>query len=198
MKNKNKTLIIASKNLGKIKEFQKLLINFPLNILPQPDGINIKETGRTFIENARLKASEVSTLTGEWSLSDDSGLSVKALCGAPGIFSSRYANSDSARILRLLKELENTDDRRAYFSSALCIAAPKGKILCEVEARCHGVIASEPRGDQGFGYDPIFEVIPIKKTFAEMEPKEKQNLSHRAKAFALLRPHLKKLIEENN
>ena len=118
----NLPLVIASGNQGKIGEFKKLLDDFPFDLLTQPVGFEIEETGNTFMENARIKAIAVSQETGKLSLSDDSGLSVEALGGAPGIYSSRYANSDKERIQRLLAELKPFPNRKAKFECALCIA----------------------------------------------------------------------------
>ncbi len=188
---KTSTLIIASNNDGKISEFNQFLSDFPLTILGQPKELDVQETGSTFAENARLKALAAAKATGFISLADDSGLSVQALNGAPGIYSSRYANNDSERISRLLKELKFSDDRSAFFSASLCLASPNGEILLEVEGRSNGVITHEPRGRFGFGYDPIFEVNGTGLTFAEMDLDQKQQISHRGRALYNLKPGLK-------
>ncbi len=189
-----KTLVIASGNAGKIKEFRQFLVNFPLNIINQPKELNIYETGKTFAENARLKAIETSNFTGEWCLADDSGLCVDSLSGRPGVHSSRYAKNDSERIRKLLFELNETEDRRAHFIAALCIAAPANQVLIEVEGRCEGVITRTPRGEKGFGYDPVFEVLKTGRTYAEMELNEKKEFGHRGLAFSLLEPKLFSLL----
>ena len=189
-----RTLVIASGNAGKIREFAGLLEHLPLTMKPQPEGMEVEETGLTFAENARIKARAVAAATGHWSLADDSGLSVDALDGAPGVFSARYAESDPARIARLLQELGDTDNRSAYFSAALCIAAPDGSVLVEVEGRCDGVITTTPRGAEGFGYDPIFEVLGTGQTFAEMDRERKKSHGHRGRAFTLLEPQLHQLL----
>ena len=189
-----RTLVIASGNAGKIREFAGLLEHLPLTVTPQPEGMEVEETGLTFAENARLKARVVAAATGHWALADDSGLSVDALDGAPGVFSARYAESDPARIARLLKELGDTDNRSAYFSAALCIAAPDSSVLVEVEGRCDGVITTAPRGAEGFGYDPIFEVLGTGQTFAEMDRERKKSHGHRGRAFTLLEPQLHQLL----
>ncbi len=192
-----KLIVVASMNKGKIDEFNHYLESLPLKLLPQPEGIVITENGKTFSENARIKALQVSNLTGQWAIADDSGLCVDALKGAPGIFSARYASNDKDRVSRLLKELDSCSNRSAYFSSAICIAAPENKILLEVEAQCKGLISQSSRGKNGFGYDPIFEVIGTGLTFAEMESKQKRIVSHRGKAFKLLEPSLKELLKNN-
>ena len=193
----NRVLVIASGNQGKIREFQGLLSGLPLLVEPQPEGLEVEETGTTFAANARIKALAVAQATGQWALADDSGLSVSALNGAPGVHSARYAPTDPARIEKLLAALLNCPQRGAYFSAALCVAAPDGPVLLEVEGRCEGQITKAPRGDQGFGYDPIFEVNKTGRTFAEMVLAEKKRYGHRGRAFALLEPLLKKLISVN-
>ena len=170
----NRVLVIASGNQGKIREFQGLLSGLPLLVDSQPDGLEVEETGTTFAANARIKALAVAKATGHWALADDSGLSVTALNGAPGVHSARYAPTDPERIQKLLAALLNCPQRGAYFSAALCVAAPDGQILLEVEGRCEGQITKVPRGDQGFGYDPIFEVAGTARTFAEMPLAEKK------------------------
>jgi len=189
----NLPLVIASGNQGKIKEFKKLLDDFPFDLLSQPVGFEIEETGNTFMENARIKAIAVSQLTGNLSLADDSGLSVESLGGAPGIYSSRYANSDKERIEKLLSELKPFSNRKAKFECALCIASGK-KVLIEVSGFCEGLITLSPKGENGFGYDPIFEVSGLGETFAEMNYEKKKQIGHRGNAFKFLKPELKKLF----
>jgi XTP/dITP diphosphohydrolase len=133
-------------------------------------------------------------------LADDSGLSVDALNGAPGVHSARYANSDSARITRLLQELDDANrsatnvSRQAHFAAALALADPSGTIHLEVEGRCPGVILNAPRGTGGFGYDPVFLVPEAGLTFAEMPATLKAKLGHRGRAFAKLAPALEQLL----
>ena len=186
-------LVIASGNKGKIAEFKKLLDDFPFDLMTQPVGFEIEETGSTFMENARIKAIAVSQVTGNLSLADDSGLSVESLGGAPGIYSSRYANSDEKRIEKLLAELKPFQNRKAKFECALCIASG-GKALIEVSGFCEGLITLSPRGANGFGYDPIFEVSGLGETYAEMNHEQKKHIGHRGNAFKLLMPELKKLL----
>ncbi len=186
-------LVIASGNEGKIKEFKKLLGDFPIDLLTQPAGFEVEETGKTFVENARIKAIAVSQETGNLSLADDSGLSVDALGGAPGIYSSRYASSDKERIEKLLAELKPFSNRKAKFECSLCIASGE-KVLLEVSGFCEGLIPFSPKGENGFGYDPIFEVAGLGETFAEMDHEKKKQIGHRGSAFKLLKPKLKKLL----
>ena len=185
--------MIASGNKGKIGEFKKLLDDFPIDLLTQPVGFEIEETGNTFLENARIKAIAVSQATGNLSLADDSGLSVEALGGSPGVYSSRYASSDKQRIEKLLAELKPFSNRKAKFECALCIASGE-KVLIEVSGFCEGLITFSPKGENGFGYDPIFEVSGLGETYAEMDYEKKKHIGHRGNAFKLLIPKLKKLL----
>ncbi|MCX5927260.1 MAG: RdgB/HAM1 family non-canonical purine NTP pyrophosphatase [Cyanobium sp. LacPavin_0920_WC12_MAG_63_22] len=193
-------LVIASGNAGKVREFQHLLAGLNLAIEAQPDGLEVEETGSTFAENARLKAVAVASATGCWALADDSGLSVHALCGVPGVHSARYADTDANRIARLLKELATAQaadpaaSRAARFTAALAVADPSGTIRLEVEGICPGTILKAPRGSGGFGYDPVFLVHEAGQTFAEMAKAEKARLGHRGRAFALLDPQLRALL----
>lgn len=190
----NPVLVIASGNAGKVREFGHLLAALQLEIRPQPEGLEVEETGDTFAANARLKAEAVARATGCWALADDSGLSVSALGGAPGVHSARYADSDEARIARLLRELEGASDRTAQFTAALAVADPGGTIRLEVEGICPGTILEEQRGDGGFGYDPVFFVPDAGLTYAEMDKQLKGRIGHRGQAFAQLAPRLQELL----
>ncbi|MCP9916594.1 RdgB/HAM1 family non-canonical purine NTP pyrophosphatase [Cyanobium sp. ATX 6F1] len=196
-----RVLVIASGNAGKLREFTALLSGLNLELLPQPAGLEVEETGDSFAANARLKAEAVARATGHWALADDSGLSVGALGGAPGLHSARYAASDSERIARLLRELdaagspETPADRRAQFTAALALADPSGQTVLEVEGICPGEILEAPRGVGGFGYDPIFWVPEAAQTFAEMDPELKRRLGHRGRALEALLPRLRPLLD---
>jgi XTP/dITP diphosphohydrolase len=188
------TLVIASGNAGKVREFGRLLADLGLETQAQPEGLEVEETGTTFAANARLKAEAVARATGCWALADDSGLSVDALGGAPGVHSARYADSDSARIERLLQELRTAPNRNAQFTAALALANPAGEVVLEVEGICPGTILEAPRGEGGFGYDPVFFVPEAGLTFAEMPHSQKAELGHRGRAFAALKPRLSELL----
>jgi len=192
-------LVIASGNAGKVREFGALLADLGLETRPQPEGLEVEETGSTFAENARIKAEAVARATGCWALADDSGLSVAALDGAPGVLSARYADSDSARIARLLQELSaagacSPEQRGAHFTAALALANPQGEVVLEVEGLCPGQILEARRGEGGFGYDPVFFVPEAGLTFAEMAHSQKAELGHRGRAFAALKPRLRELL----
>lgn len=196
-------LVIASTNLGKIREFESLLAHLPLDISAQPLNLNVEETGASFAENARLKAQAVAIATKQWALADDSGLSVDALGGEPGIHSARYAATDHNRINKLLTELEKAlktnsgYNRKAEFVAALAIANPAGDIILEAQGSCSGEILIEARGDGGFGYDPIFLIPELGLSYAEIDKETKATYGHRGKAFKKLLPKLELLLGIN-
>ena len=188
-----KTLVVATGNPGKLKEMQRYLADTDWTLQLKPTELDVEETGDTFIANARLKACQVAEATGQWAIADDSGLAVNALNGAPGIFSARYGKDDSDRIDRVLRELGPHPDRSAQFICAMVVARPDGSVALEEQGICPGEILPSPRGADGFGYDPIFFVPEANRTFAEMTPEQKHQLSHRGRAFALLLPQLQAL-----
>tara|TARA_B100000965_G_scaffold23218_1_gene17469 strand:+ start:4339 stop:4914 length:576 start_codon:yes stop_codon:yes gene_type:complete len=189
-----KKLYLASKNLGKIEEYKKLLFNVNCQLLLQPDSIEVEENGITFRENAIKKASEVSKKTRNYAIADDSGICIDALDGKPGIYSSRYAENDQKRIERVLNELDGVDNRSAFFIANVCVCSPSGNVILESQAKCFGNIILKPRGISGFGYDPIFEEVSTKLTFAEMNNKLKDSCSHRGKAIKKIIPQLLKMF----
>ncbi|MDJ0636370.1 MAG: RdgB/HAM1 family non-canonical purine NTP pyrophosphatase [Xenococcaceae cyanobacterium MO_188.B29] len=186
-------LIVATGNPGKLAEMQEYLVGLPWQLELKPKELDIEETGKTFKENAALKASSTAKAMGEWAIADDSGLAVDALNGAPGLYSARYGKTDEERINRLLRELEGKDNRQAQFVCAIAIARPDGSIALQTEGICPGEIMLSPQGNGGFGYDPIFYVPSQQQTFAEMSPAVKNKISHRGRAFAELLPQLKVL-----
>lgn len=183
-------LLIATKNTGKIKELGKLLADLPVRLCGLKDFPNViepEETGATFAENAALKARSYALQTGVWTLADDSGLEVKALNKAPGVYSARYAGenaTDAERIEKLLKELNATanENRKARFVCAMAISNETGAIKFAAEGVCDGKIAFEAKGANGFGYDPIFVPDNFSETFGELSINIKQQISHRAQA----------------
>jgi len=188
-----KKLILATGNPGKLKEIEKHLVGLDWELQLKPEDLEIEETGKSFLENASLKAQSVAYALGEWAIADDSGLAVDALDGAPGIYSARYGTSDQDRIEKLLQALENITERQARFVCAIAIARPDGSLAVEAEGFCPGEILRSPKGTAGFGYDPIFYLPEYQQTFAEMTPELKQKVSHRAQAFELILPQLKRL-----
>lgn len=187
----DRPLVIASRNKGKIEEFKTLFSGFPINIKslndfgPIPEPL---EDGKTFEENAYKKAHFTARVLGFPALADDSGLVVEALGGQPGVFSARYAGEgagDEENIRKLLRTMERVTDRRAAFECVIAVAVPRGPALI-YEGRCEGEIARAPSGRNGFGYDPVFIYLPLRKTFAELSREEKNRVSHRGKAMAQL------------
>jgi XTP/dITP diphosphohydrolase len=164
-----------------------------------PGAPEVGEDADTFAGNARKKASETARALGRWVVADDSGLAVDALGGAPGVLSARYAGThgdDEANNRKLLDALADVPDERrgAAFACALALADPDGVIHLESHGACRGRIVHQPLGRGGFGYDPLFLVLEYHRTFGELSPLVKQQLSHRARAFARLRPGLDRLI----
>jgi len=193
------SIVIATTNKGKTAEIGEMLKDFPVNIKnledfgPIPE---IEEDGETFDENAYKKASMTARILGIPALADDSGLLVESLDGAPGVHSARYAGekaTDKQRCEKLLKEMKGKTNRKAAFECVISIAVPTGPALT-YEARCEGVIAEEPFGNNGFGYDPVFFFPPLKKTFAELSRTEKSRVSHRGKALDELKEEFDKVL----
>jgi XTP/dITP diphosphohydrolase len=179
-------LLIASTNRGKVREYAEILNGLNCELVGLGDvgiTIDVEETGSTYAENAELKARAYSTASGLLTLADDSGIEVDALNGRPGLHSARYAPDSPARIRKLLQEMAGLpDDRRtARFQCAIALAWPDGRIQT-VSGACEGRIAHEPRGTNGFGFDPIFLVEASAKTMAELPEEVKNTISHRARA----------------
>jgi XTP/dITP diphosphohydrolase len=178
----SKKLVFATSNEGKLAELRALLPGY--EIVPGPK-LDVVEDADTFSGNAEKKAKAYLAATGLPSLADDSGLCVDALDGRPGVYSNRYGKDDADRIAKLLAELGDNPRRFARFVCALCLAKPDGT-LERAEATCEGLIMREPRGTNGFGYDPIFFVTDKGKSMAELTLHEKSQVSHRARAMRLL------------
>ena len=175
-------LVIASTNPAKLRELEQLFDPLDLELRPMPADLVIEETGSTYVDNARLKASTVARLSGCWSLGDDSGLEVDALDGAPGLYSARWADDDVARCRRLLEALGDHPYRSARFRSAVALAAPDGSIRLESDGECRGEILRAPRG-QGRGYDSLFWVREAGCTHAAMTDEQRSRLGSRGKAL---------------
>ena len=190
-------IVLATKNKGKVKEFERLLTDLHINILPMtdfPEVGEIEETGEAFEENALIKAREVARITGHVAMADDSGLAVDALDGRPGVYSARYAGEgagDGANNKKLVEDLKGIGphDRSAAFICFMAVVDPSGKSMT-VSGRCEGIIKDVPSGSGGFGYDPLFYVEEYGCTMAELSPEVKNSISHRGRAVA----ELKKLL----
>lgn len=197
-------LVIATRNKNKLREFKEIFKDLPLEIRslddfgPIPEAI---EDGDSFDENAYKKAIHTAKVLGLPAIADDSGLVVEALGGEPGVYSARYAGekaTDEENCTKLLSALQGKTNRRAYFQCVLSIAVPSGPALT-YEGKCEGTIIDEKRGNNGFGYDPIFYFAEFDKTFAELTMEQKNRVSHRGKALAEVQAEIgliKKWLEQ--
>ncbi len=190
-----KPVVIATKNAGKVREFASLFEKYDLQVKSLHDFPyieEVEETGTTFEENAILKAESLCKQLGEIVIADDSGLMIDALNGKPGVHSARFAGEqkdDQANIQKVLEELKDVDEtkRTARFYCALAVAFPEeDKQTVIVNGTCEGKIIDQPRGENGFGYDPIFYIEEMKNTMAELTKEEKNKISHRARALRKL------------
>jgi XTP/dITP diphosphohydrolase len=194
-------LLVATNNPGKLREYAALLAGLPATLTtPAQEGLTfeVDETGETFAENATLKALAYARASGLLTLADDSGLEVDALDGAPGVYSARYAGpgaGDADRYRLLLRRLAGVPQERraARFRCVVALATPAGEAQT-AEGRCEGVIGFEPRGEHGFGYDPVFYLPERGQTMAELPPEVKNRISHRARAIEAARPLLQALL----
>lgn len=196
-------LVIASTNVHKVREFRNMLKTFErfdvLSLCDFPNYVPPEETGKTFEENASLKAEHAAKTLGRWVIADDSGLVVPALNGAPGVYSARYAGGDATDIenrKKLLEEMQHLmdDDRQAFFECAIALASPQGIKKC-VRGTCEGLLLTKDRGGGGFGYDSLFVKHGYSKTFAEIGESVKNRISHRRKALDKILPSLESLME---
>ncbi len=191
-------LLFATRNKGKVAELRALVGDLvEIVSLDDVPGIpEVEEDGATFAENAQKKAVASAAASGLPSLADDSGLCVDALDGRPGVLSARYAQGgDRDRYLKLLRDLDGVppEQRGAAFHCVLCLAFPDGRTAF-AEGECRGRIAGAPKGEGGFGYDPVFEIEPGGRTMAQLTREEKSAISHRGRAFEALRPRLEALL----
>lgn len=197
-----KEILLATNNQGKVKEMKLILSDLGIDVYSLKDkgiDVDVEEDGKTFEENAIKKAKVIAEISNMITVSDDSGLEVYALDLRPGIYSARYAGEGATSDMlckKLLSEMENIPDkeRGARFVSVVAIVYPDGKTLT-LRGECEGTIIHEKRGDGGFGYDPVFYIEDKGQTFSEMSMEEKNKISHRAKAFAKLKEHLKEKIK---
>ncbi len=192
-------IVLATTNKNKVKEFQEMVKDLPVEIKSIADFGTIPECiedGETFDDNAYKKALHTAKILGLPAIADDSGLVVDALNGAPGVYSARYAGenaTDEENCQKLLKEMEGQENRKAAFHCVLSVAVPSGPALT-YEATCEGTILTEKQGESGFGYDPLFYFEPLGKSFAECGMEEKNKVSHRGKALAELKGEFDKVM----
>lgn len=197
-------IILASNNQKKLKELKAILSDMDVELMSQREaGCNfeVEETGTTFAENAYLKAKAVADATGVITVADDSGLMVDALNGEPGVYSARYAPgghdvSDKEKYMYLLSKLIGVEDRKAKFVSSICCIFPNGDII-RTEGEVHGVILTEPDGEGGFGYDPVFRPDGFEHSMAVLGPEVKNKISHRANALKKFRKELEDYYGNN-
>ena len=195
-------LVLASKNAHKLVEMKDILSQLGMEVVLESDvgvDVDVEETGATFEENAYLKAHAVMEASGLPAIADDSGLCVDALNGAPGVYSARYGGpglDDAGRYKLLLENMRGQLDRRCKFVSAICCCFPNGDRV-EARGECAGTLAYAPKGADGFGYDPIFFVPGLKKTFAELSPEEKNAISHLGNALKAFREKLEEYLKDN-
>lgn len=189
-------LVIATKNKHKLQEIKAILGELPgyeiVSLENYPDVPEVVEDQETFVGNAHKKALETAAFLNEVVVADDSGLSVDALNGEPGVYSARYAGPGATYkelCQKLLTNLKNVGQRSAHFTTVIAVAKPN-QILQTLEGICEGEIIQEMRGTNGFGYDPVFYYQPLNKTFAEMSEQEKNQISHRARALVKLKQYL--------
>lgn len=193
--------VLATHNPGKLKEMGDILARFGVEVVSPKDlgiTVDVEETGATFAENAMLKAKAICAAAKLPAIADDSGLCVDALNGGPGVYSARYGGEgldDKGRYMLLLNSMRGQPTRAAHFACAIACVFPNGDELT-AEGRCDGTIAFAPMGEGGFGYDPVFFVPELKKTFGQLTAEEKSAISHRGRALAVfvekLETYLKK------
>ena len=194
-------LVLASKNAHKLVEMRDILSQLGVEVVLESEAgvdVDVEETGATFEENAYLKAHAVMEASGLPAIADDSGLCVDALNGAPGVYSARYGGpelDDAGRYKLLLENMRGQLDRRCKFVSAICCCFPNGDRV-EARGECAGTLAYAPKGADGFGYDPVFFVPGLKKTFAELSPEEKNAISHRGNALKAFREKLETYLKK--
>lgn len=197
-------LVLASRNQKKIAEMRELLSPHGIGVQSAadfPDVADVVEDGETFAANAAKKAAQTAAAVQSWCLGEDSGLMVDALNGDPGVYSARYAGEpcdDLQNNAKLVQELANVppEKRTARYICHIAVADPSGEIRLSEEASCRGRIIDEPRGANGFGYDPHFQIPELHRTFGELPPAVKRRISHRARAFERLIPRLIRALRE--
>ena len=198
-------LVVGTHNKKKLRELKYLLEPYDINLSSLaeiPDAIEVEETGTTFEANACLKATQQAIHLRQWVLGEDSGLSVDALGGAPGVYSARFSGenaTDQTNNELLLEKLKDVplEKRTAWYTCHMALSDPLGKIQISCEARCQGRILMGPKGAQGFGYDPLFEIVEYHQTFGELGDTIKSVLSHRARANRMFVPQLLALVKES-
>lgn len=192
--------VLASHNPGKLKELSAILTTLNVEVVSPADlgiDVEVEETGTTFAENAMLKAKAICAAANLPAIADDSGLCVDALNGGPGVYSARYGGEgldDRGRTMLLLSSMRGQTSRAAHFACAIACAFPNGDTLT-AEGRCDGAIAFAPIGTEGFGYDPVFLIPALAKTFAQLSAEEKSAISHRGRALTAFAAQLETYLK---
>ena len=193
-------LVLASKNRKKLAEMNEILSRLGIEVCSEAEAgvdVEVEETGTTFEENSLLKARAVMEASGLPAVADDSGLCVDALNGAPGVYSARYGGEeldDAGRCRLLLENMRGQMPRTARFVSVITCCFPNGDVI-SARGECPGTIAFAPMGEGGFGYDPVFFLPRMKKTFAQLAPEEKNSISHRGKALEAFQVKLEEYLK---
>lgn len=194
-------LVLASKNKKKLAEMNDILSQLGVEVCSEAEAgvdVDVEETGTTFEENSLLKARAVMEASGLPAIADDSGLCVDALNGAPGVYSARYGGEgldDAGRTRLLLENMRGQSPRTCRFVSVITCCFPNGDVLC-ARGECQGTVAFAPMGEGGFGYDPVFFVPELKKTFAQLSPEEKNAMSHRGRALEAFKAKLEDYLKK--
>ena len=194
--------VLASQNRHKLEEMRSILSAHGVEVVLEADlglHVDVEETGETFAENAMLKARAVMAASALPAIADDSGVCVDALNGAPGVYSARYGGpelDDTARYKLLLENMRGARSRTAHFTSCIACVFPNGDTI-EAEGICPGTIAFAPQGSGGFGYDPVFFLPELRKTYAQLTPEEKAAVSHRGKALAVFEVKLREYLKNH-
>lgn len=199
-------VVLASRNQKKSREIRDLLTPVGIelrSVADFPEAHEVEETGTTFAENAALKATQIAKVLHQWTIGEDSGLRVDALQGAPGVYSARYSGpgaTDERNNAKLMENLSTirSEDRGAEYVCHVAVADPTGQIQLSFESTCRGRMIDQARGHNGFGYDPYFLVRELHRTFGELSPLVKQQISHRARAFRRLIPDLIRILSTSH
>lgn len=185
-------IVLATSNKHKVQEINDMISGTGIEFILPSGDFDPVEDGETFEDNSLIKAKEAWKVSKTWTLADDSGLCIKALDGRPGIHSARYAETPAKRIERVLNEMKGIENREAQFVCAMTLINPNGEVELACRGVCDGSISETPRGENGFGYDPIFLIKGTKTTMAELSEEEKNKISHRSNALRKVVEHLSK------
>lgn len=186
-------IVLATSNKHKVQEINDMISGTGIEFILPSGVFDPVEDGVTFEENSLIKAKEAWKVSKTWTLADDSGLCIKALEGRPGIHSARYAETPAKRIDRVLNEMKGVENREAQFVCAMTLINPQGEVELACRGVCDGSISEAPRGENGFGYDPIFLIKGTNTTMAELSEEEKNKISHRSNALKQIMEYLNKL-----